>query len=102
VLYDGVWSWLFDQAEPPGYVASCRRLQEEGTDDRDQGDRDLGSLDAAGQEYARHCCRDDPRVAAPAEEGYLVARPLATSVRQQAGKDVRMLPTIKAITKAVR
>jgi hypothetical protein len=55
----------FDQAEPPGDVARGRGLQEEGADDRqrDQGDRKLGSLDASGQEYARHGGRDDPRVA---------------------------------------
>src|SRR5215203_4741914 len=80
---------LVEQAEPAGHVARGRGLQEEGGADREryQEDRDLGACDAAGQEYARHGGRDDPCVAAPAQEDDLVARPPAAPVWKQAGQD---------------
>src|SRR5215211_410640 len=80
---------FFQQAEPAGRVARGGGLQKEGGAHRErhQRDRDLGAFDAAGQEYARHGSWDDPRVAAPAQEDDLVARPATPPVREQAGED---------------
>lgn len=64
-------------------------LQEQGGADgeRDEGDRDLGPLHAVGKENAGHGGRDDARVAAPAQENQLVARPPPAPVGKEARQD---------------
>src|SRR5215204_7752928 len=80
---------FLEEAEPPSHVARGRGLQDERRDhgEGNQGDRDLRTLHAAGEQQARHGSRDDPRVAGPAEEGEFLPRPASAPIREQAGED---------------
>jgi hypothetical protein len=89
-------SRLLDQAQPPGDVARGRSLKEEGRDDRegDQGDRDLGPLDTAGEEKLATAAGITPKIGA-------TTRPTTSEEMRTPGRTSRPRPrAVREITRS--